>query len=110
MCLDGHDRTINSLHGANQQASEAVKAEAPGIHPSQSWGNQAGEHPAQEDPGVDQDQAHRQQEEAQGGIARSGMSSHLTHGAIAALDAETPAIACIDLLGFPVELDDDESQ
>src|SRR4030066_1920649 len=110
MSLDRHDRAINCLYRANEQASEAVKAEAPGIHPSRSWSHQPGEYPAQEDPGVDQNQAHCKQEEAQGRIARSGMSSHLTHRAIAALDAETPAIACMDLLGFPVELDDDESQ
>jgi hypothetical protein len=30
--------------------------------------------------------------------------------AIVALDAETPAITCVDLLVFPVALDDDESQ
>src|SRR3972149_2603325 len=110
MSLDRHDRAINCLYCANKQASKAVKAEALGIHPTRSWSDQPGEHPAQEDPDVDQDQTHRQQEETQSGIARSGMISHLAHRAIAALDAEASAKACIDLLRCPVELDDDESQ
>ncbi len=53
---------------------------------------------------------HRQQEEAQGGIARSGTTSHLAHQAVAALDAEASAITGIDLLRCSVEVNDDKSQ
>lgn len=110
MSMDRPNRAINGFHSANKQAREAVKAEAPGIDPMRSWGNQAGEHPAQEYPGIDQDQTEGQQEEAQGRIAGSGVGSHLAQRAIAALDAEVPAVAGIDLLGLPGELNDDESQ
>ena len=98
MSLDGHDRIINGLHSANKQASKAVKAEVFRVYSTRTWSDQAGKHPSQEDPGIDQDQTHSQKEESQGGITRSGMSSHLAHRAVAALDAEAPAIAGIDLL------------
>src|SRR3990172_12445467 len=110
MSLDGHDRAIKALNRTHEQASEAMKTKALGIHSPRSRCDQAGELPAQEDPGVDQHQADSQEEEAQGRIARSGASSGLTHGAVTALNAKTAPITLVDLVRRPVETNNDEGQ
>ena len=55
-------------------------------------------------PDIDQQESQRQEEKAQGHIARVGVSAQLTQLAIRGLDAEAMAVALLGLLGRPIQM------
>src|SRR5262245_58794158 len=73
-------------------------------------GQDPGGQEAQANPDVNEQKSQTEQEKAQGRIARGGEGAQPTQLAIAAFNTEATAVALIDLLGRPIQGNDDESQ
>jgi len=68
------------------------------INPAKARSDQASKFPAEEDPGVDQDQSDGQQEEAHNRVARSGGRSDTPNDPIAAFNSEPPTVLVMNFI------------
>ena len=110
MCGNSANGAIVLLDSPDQQPAKTVQTEAGFVNAARASSHDAGKLPFQKDPGIGQDQTDAQQEEPHGRVARSGGGPHPSEQSITTFHAKASAIILVNLVGGPVQQDDDKRQ